>query len=121
MIWRDLSITNIRGVADTILKNPPPEPDPNSLTLLHRNSVLTDLPPLSSQTLALLPSRPLLVPQCPALPGLAHTLKSSLRAPQLQSTSMQSVPHRPLPLPLANPHPILPLPPLPTRPLPRSP
>ena len=45
LIWRDLSITNIRGVADTILKNPPPEPDPDSLTLLHRNSVLTDLPP----------------------------------------------------------------------------
>ena len=45
LIWRDLSITNTRGVADTILRTPPIEPDPHSLTLLHRNSVLTDLPP----------------------------------------------------------------------------
>ena len=45
LIWRDLSITNTRGVADTILKAPPLEPDPQTLTLLHRNSVLTDLPP----------------------------------------------------------------------------
>ena len=121
LIWRDLSITNMRGVADTILKNPPPEPDPDSLTLLHRNSVLTDLPPLSSQTLALLLSRPLLAPQCLVLPGLAHTLRPSLRAPQLLSTLLRSVPHRSLPLPWANPHPVPLLPSLPERPLLRLP